>query len=203
MSIDFTPQVRCETCPGIYSRKNCLHRDCLGHQADLTAYQRKIDNHVHAMAMDVWYPRTRAPDGSIPSETRNNEVSRRSKHYHTYPRVETSGDAVFFNHHISHLSPDKLTRAGLNKIFSKLKNPHSHLALVSTNDKARSSDHTGQPPFYPKTEHALSSARSERDMISIELGGSNPSGRFAGMADQAAINKNLHEAHGKPCIIPS
>ncbi len=56
----FTPRTNCETCPAIFSRKKCLHQNCPSHKAELTAFRRKIDDHVHAMAVQAWHPRTKA-----------------------------------------------------------------------------------------------------------------------------------------------
>lgn len=59
---DFRPYMNCETCPKCWSGK-C--RQCPKHQAELAAFQRKIDNRIHAIAIEAFHPRTKAPDSKL------------------------------------------------------------------------------------------------------------------------------------------
>lgn len=80
----------CETCSAIFSRNKCLHAKCPAHQAELAAFQRKIDEHIQAMVVvQAWHEVHR---GSTPHETENNNmVSRTFPQNHYHHSAETSG----------------------------------------------------------------------------------------------------------------
>ncbi len=94
----------CETCPAIFSKRKCLHQFCPAHRAELAAFQKKIDNHIHKMMVQAWYPRTKALEVQT-SKTENNIVVSRiqsRKHHHhsaqTSERPEISTTISSFFH---------------------------------------------------------------------------------------------------------
>ncbi len=84
----------CEKCSAIFSKKKCLHQNCPAHRAELAAFQKKIDNHIHKMIVQAWYPRTNALEVQTP-ETENNIVVSRihSPKHHHYHSAQTSGSS--------------------------------------------------------------------------------------------------------------
>ncbi len=93
----------CEKCSAIFSKKKCLHQNCPAHRAELTAFQRKIDEHIQEMVVQAWHPRDNALEVQTPETENNTNVVSRIKSPNHHHSAQTSGN--------SH-SPGKTEAAG-------------------------------------------------------------------------------------------
>ncbi len=128
----------CEKCSAIFSRKKCLHEKCPSHRAEVAAFQKKIDNHIHKMIVQAWYSRDKAPEVQPPHETENNiVVSRIQSPKHHHHSAQTSGVMHF---------------PGKNEAVGDSISPRNHQQTFSAptappNDKAPGILLSAQPPI--------------------------------------------------------
>lgn len=66
---DPEPYTDCRTCPYAFSKLKCLHERCPFHRSELAEFRCRTEGKVHAMAVEIWHPRTKPPynvDSEVP-----------------------------------------------------------------------------------------------------------------------------------------
>lgn len=164
----------CEKCSAIFSRKKCLHENCPSHREELAVYQRRIDNHIHKMVVQAWYPRTKALEVQPLTRPKTTSWSRAYN-----PRKST----------IVRRPPRSSSSPRENQAVGDVLPPRNHKQTFSApaappNDKAPGILLPAQLPIHisPLAQPGQSARLSWR-----EGAGSNPAGALVGSSGQTRL----------------